>query len=51
MQPIIIRRRRRIVQVQGLPVYGVAIPTVTGLRKVLGQLGAENGTRRVDRVE
>jgi hypothetical protein len=30
-------------QVQGLPVYGVAIPTVRGLRNVLDELGAANG--------
>jgi hypothetical protein len=30
-------------QVEGLPVYGVAIPTVRGLRNVLDELGAANG--------
>ncbi|KAL4440251.1 hypothetical protein ABPG75_003252 [Micractinium tetrahymenae] len=34
-------------QVAGLPVYGVAIPTVSGLRRVLNQLGAGQGQRRV----
>jgi len=33
--------------VEGLPVYGVAIPTVSGLRNVLSLLGAEKGRRRV----
>lgn len=32
-------------QVEGLPVYGVAIPTVRGLRNVLDELGAANGER------
>lgn len=27
--------------------YGVAIPTVSGLRRVLDQTGAKNGRRRV----
>eukprot|EP00878_Enallax_costatus_P022564 GHUV01023947.1.p1 GENE.GHUV01023947.1~~GHUV01023947.1.p1 ORF type:complete len:169 (-),score=61.36 GHUV01023947.1:991-1497(-) len=31
-------------QVEGLPVYGVAIPTVRGLRNVLEELGAAQGT-------
>lgn len=30
-------------QVEGLPVYGVAIPTVRGLRNVLEELGAAHG--------
>lgn len=34
-------------QVVGLPVYGVAIPTVSGLRLVLDRLGAGQGRRRV----
>jgi hypothetical protein len=34
-------------QVAGLPVYGVAIPTVSGLRLVLERLGAGQGKRRV----
>ncbi|GAB4814185.1 hypothetical protein N2152v2_001231 [Parachlorella kessleri] len=34
-------------QVPGLPVYGIAIPTVTGLRLVLDKLGASKGRRRV----
>ncbi|KAL6785014.1 hypothetical protein ACKKBG_A02080 [Auxenochlorella protothecoides x Auxenochlorella symbiontica] len=34
-------------QVPGLPVYGVAIPTVQGLRRVLDLLGAAKGRRRV----
>eukprot|EP00878_Enallax_costatus_P006221 GHUV01006524.1.p1 GENE.GHUV01006524.1~~GHUV01006524.1.p1 ORF type:complete len:1656 (+),score=579.22 GHUV01006524.1:267-5234(+) len=34
-------------QVEGLPVYGVAIPTVRGLRNVLEELGAAQGRRRV----
>jgi hypothetical protein len=29
-------------QVPDLPVYGVAIPTVSGLRLALNQLGAES---------
>ncbi len=32
-------------QVPGLPVYGVAIPTVGGLRLVLDQLQAMQGAR------
>lgn len=35
------------VQVAGLPVYGVAIPTVSGLRRVLEQLGVARGRRKV----
>ncbi|KAK9808828.1 hypothetical protein WJX72_004439 [[Myrmecia] bisecta] len=34
-------------KVPGLPVYGVAIPTVVGLRLVLETLGAEQGRRKV----
>lgn len=34
-------------QVEGLPVYGVAIPTVTGVRAVLDTLGAAAGARKV----
>ena len=36
-------------KIDGLPVYGVAIPTVLGLRNVLSQLGitAKNGRRLV----
>lgn len=34
-------------QVPGLPVYGIAIPTVTGLRLVLDKLGAGKGRRKV----
>ncbi|KAK9839780.1 hypothetical protein WJX81_000925 [Elliptochloris bilobata] len=34
-------------QVPELPVYGVAIPTVSGLRLVLDELGAEQGRRKV----
>eukprot|EP00775_Hariotina_reticulata_P011247 gene11247-11396_t len=34
-------------QVEGLPVYGVAIPTVRGLRNVMDALGAAQGQRRV----
>eukprot|EP00879_Flechtneria_rotunda_P018628 GHRR01019549.1.p1 GENE.GHRR01019549.1~~GHRR01019549.1.p1 ORF type:complete len:942 (+),score=356.76 GHRR01019549.1:158-2983(+) len=34
-------------QVDGLPVYGVAIPTVRGLRNVLDVLGAAHGQRNV----
>ena len=34
------------VQIKGLPVYGVAIPTVSGLRNVLSAMGAESGERR-----
>ncbi|EFN52818.1 hypothetical protein CHLNCDRAFT_26452 [Chlorella variabilis] len=34
-------------QVSGLPVYGVAIPTVSGLRLVLERLGAAGGRRKV----
>jgi hypothetical protein len=34
-------------QVAGLPVYGVAIPTVSGLRLVLDRLGAGRGQRKV----
>lgn len=34
-------------QVAGLPVFGVAIPTVAGLRLVLERLGAARGARRV----
>lgn len=30
-----------------MPVYGVAIPTVTGLRLVLDKLGAAKGRRKV----
>ena len=30
-------------QVEGLPVYGVAIPTVRGVRNVLDQIGAAQG--------
>ena len=30
-------------QVPDLPVYGVAIPTVSGLQRVLQTLGAEHG--------
>lgn len=44
------RRRRRPAsspQVAGLPVYGVAIPTVSGLRLVLERLGAGRGRRKV----
>lgn len=33
--------------IEGLPVYGVAIPTVVGLRNVLAVLGANNKKRRV----
>jgi hypothetical protein len=32
-------------QVEGLPVYGVAIPTVRGVRTVLDQIGAAKGER------
>ena len=34
-------------QVSGMPVYGVAIPTVAGLRLVLELLGAAGGKRKV----
>ncbi|DBA95417.1 TPA: hypothetical protein ACH3X3_013289 [Trebouxia sp. C0006] len=34
-------------QVPELPVYGVAIPTVSGMRLVLDELGAAQGQRRV----
>ncbi|GBF92770.1 paladin [Raphidocelis subcapitata] len=34
-------------QVEGLPVYGVAIPTVRGVRNVLDAVGAAKGARRV----
>lgn len=34
-------------QVDGLPVYGVAIPTVRGLRNVLDELGAANGEKHL----
>ncbi len=34
-------------QVAGLPVFGVAIPTVSGLRLVLERLGAAHGRRKV----
>eukprot|EP00882_Tetradesmus_deserticola_P024636 GHRQ01026937.1.p1 GENE.GHRQ01026937.1~~GHRQ01026937.1.p1 ORF type:complete len:178 (+),score=59.55 GHRQ01026937.1:160-693(+) len=34
-------------QVDGLPVYGVAIPTVRGLRSVMDVLGAAQGQRGV----
>lgn len=34
-------------QVPGLPVYGVAIPTVAGVRHVLHLLGASKGRRKV----
>lgn len=34
-------------QVPGLPVYGAAIPTASGLRLVLDRLGAAKGRRRV----
>ncbi|WIA11258.1 hypothetical protein OEZ85_011384 [Tetradesmus obliquus] len=34
-------------QVEGLPVYGVAIPTVRGLRNVMDVLGAAQGQRGV----
>lgn len=30
-------------QVPGLPVYGVAIPTVAGVKRVLDVLGAQQG--------
>lgn len=30
-------------QIKGLPVYGVAIPTVLGLRNVFGAMNAQNG--------
>ena len=33
--------------IDGLPVYGVAIPTVVGLRNVLALLGAHKGRRKV----
>lgn len=33
--------------IDGLPVFGVAIPTVVGLRNVLAMLGAKNKKRRV----
>ena len=33
--------------IEGLPVYGVAIPTVVGLRNVLALLGAKNKKKRV----
>ena len=33
--------------IPGLPVYGVAIPTAAGLRRVLDALGASRGRRRV----
>jgi hypothetical protein len=36
-----------LLQVAGLPVYGVAIPTVSGLRLVLERLGAAQGRRKV----
>jgi len=36
-----------LLQVAGLPVYGVAIPTVTGLRLVLDAIGAGQGKRKV----
>jgi hypothetical protein len=32
-----------LVQIEGLPVYGVAIPTVRGLRNVLDAVGAFKG--------
>lgn len=34
-------------QVAGLPVYGIAIPTASGLRLALDRLGAGGGARRV----
>ncbi|KIY98140.1 hypothetical protein MNEG_9823 [Monoraphidium neglectum] len=34
-------------QVEGLPVYGVAIPTVRGVRNVLDAVGSAKGGRRV----
>lgn len=34
-----------LMQVPELPVYGVAIPTVSGLQRVLHILGAEHGER------
>lgn len=34
-------------QVEGLPVYGVAIPTISGLRMVLDLLGAAKSRRKV----
>eukprot|EP00889_Picochlorum_renovo_P000852 jgi/Picre1/27882/NNA_000845.t1 len=33
--------------IEGLPVFGVAIPTVVGLRNVLALLGAQKGRRKV----
>ena len=35
-------------QVEGLPVYGVAIPTVRGLRNELEELGAAQGASGVN---
>lgn len=32
-----------ITQVEGTNVYGVAIPTVAGLRHVMNEMGAQNG--------
>ena len=32
-------------QVEGLPVYGVAIPTVRGVRNAINAMGAMNGAR------
>lgn len=34
-------------QIEGLPVYGVAVPTVNGFRNVLEALGAGKGRRKV----
>lgn len=34
-------------KIEGLPVYGVAIPTVTGLRNVLNELNSNGGHRSV----
>ena len=38
-----IKRKTTALQVPELPVYGVAIPTVSGMRLVLDELGAAQG--------
>ena len=45
--PACASRFRLCFQVADLPVYGVAIPTVSGLRLVLDKLGAGAGRRKV----
>jgi hypothetical protein len=38
-------------QIKSLPVYGVAIPTVLGLRNVFGAMNAQNGEHSRDHYQ